>query len=114
MSAFSLPQNGRGPRGMDRLRLAVPRRPVHPGRFLETRFLLPLGLTQQALARALGISRRRVNELVRGHRAISADTALHLGAYFGTDPRLWMELQAAWDVYQARRRRSQPRDPPAP
>lgn len=93
------PRVGRGgglPRGSGRT-------PIHPGHFLETRFLLPAGLSQDALARALGISRRRVNELIRGRRAISPDTAVRLGLFFGTDPNLWSALQAAWDTRQALR-----------
>jgi len=78
--------------------------PVHPGYLLETRYLVPLGLTQLALAEALGISRRRVNELVRGRRGVTPDTALRLAAYFRTEPEFWMQLQVAWDMHRARRR----------
>lgn len=93
------------PRPLRRASLPAARRsPVHPGYFLETRFLKPLDLTQQALARALSISRRRVNELIRGRRGITADTAVRLGMYFGNDPAFWMELQAAWDLHEAVRR----------
>jgi addiction module HigA family antidote len=77
------------------------RAPVHPGRFLETRYLIPAGLTQTEAARRLGISRRRLNEILQGHRAISPDTALRLALYFGTDATLWLGLQAAWDTHQA-------------
>lgn len=77
------------------------REPVHPGYFLDTRYLKPLGLTQLALADALGISRRRVNELIRGRRGVSPDTAVRLAVYFRTEPEFWMQLQAAWDVHQA-------------
>jgi addiction module HigA family antidote len=80
------------------------RMPPHPGRFLETRFLRPLGISQSELAAALGVSRRRVNELIRGHRAITADTAVRLGMYFGNEPGFWLQLQLAWDVYVATRR----------
>jgi len=79
------------------------RLPLHPGRFLETRFLKPLGLSQSDLAEALGVSRRRVNELVRGHRAITADTAVRLALYFGNEASFWLGLQAAWDVHQVLR-----------
>jgi addiction module HigA family antidote len=93
------------PRALRRGTLPAARRnPVHPGYFLDTRFLKPLNITQQALAHALGISRRRVNELIRGHRGISADTAVRLGMYFGNDPAFWMELQSAWDIQEAIRR----------
>ncbi len=78
------------------------RRPQHPGQFLESRFLKPLALSQEALARELGISRRRVNEIVNGRRGLTADTALRLARYFDTGPELWLHLQAAWDLHRAR------------
>jgi addiction module HigA family antidote len=77
------------------------RRPVHPGRFLESRFMQPGGITQDALARAMGVSRRRVNELIRGRRSITPDTAIRLALFFGTDATLWIELQMAWDMHRA-------------
>lgn len=89
------------PRFFSSSRAAGRRSPPHPGAFLETRFLKPLGISQEALAKGLGVSRRRVNELVRGRRAISADTALRLGLYFRTGPEFWLHLQQAWDLYQA-------------
>ncbi|HEX5393190.1 MAG TPA: HigA family addiction module antitoxin [Rhodocyclaceae bacterium] len=79
----------------------TPRTPPQPGAFLESRFLVPLGITQDALAKELGVSRRRVNELVRGRRAISADTAIRLGLYFRTGPDFWLNLQQAWDTHLA-------------
>ncbi len=87
-----------------RLALRLGQRPLPPGYFLETRFLQPLGITQDALARELGISRRRVNELVRGRRAITPDTALRLGLLFGLEPAFWLGLQMQWDLYAERRR----------
>lgn len=78
------------------------RRPQHPGQFLDSRFLQPLGLSQDALAKALGISRRRVNEIVNGRRGLTPDTALRLARHFGTGPELWLHLQAAWDLHRAR------------
>ncbi len=83
------------------------RAPVHPGHFLETRFLKPLGITQLALAAALGVSRRRINELVRGRRSISRDTALKLAAHFGNEPDFWLQLQLAWDMHRLTRARAQ-------
>ena len=77
------------------------RRPPHPGAFLETRFLKPLRITQTELAAALGVSRRRVNELVNGRRAITPDTAVRLALYFGNDASFWMHLQVAWDMHAA-------------
>jgi addiction module HigA family antidote len=79
------------------------RTPPHPGRFLETRFLKPLNISQSMLAGALGVSRRRVNELIRGHRGITPDTAVRLALYFGNDASFWMHLQAAWDLREAMR-----------
>lgn len=80
------------------------RAPVHPGYFLETRFLKPLRITQQALAKALGISRRRVNELIRGRRGITADTAVRLSLFFSNEATFWMQLQTDWDLHQAAKR----------
>jgi len=77
------------------------RKPPNPGQFLETRFLKPLEITQTALAAALGVSRRRVNELVNGRRAITPDTAVRLAMYFGNDAAFWMHLQVAWDMHVA-------------
>jgi addiction module HigA family antidote len=85
-------------------RLGSRRTPVHPGYFLDTRFLKPAGITQQALATALGISRRRVNELIRGHRGITADTAVRLARYFGNEATFWMQLQCDWDLHEAAKR----------
>jgi addiction module HigA family antidote len=82
--------------------LALPTRtPPHPGQFLETRFLRPLAITQTELAAALGVSRRRVNELIRGRRAITPDTAVRLAIFFGNDATFWMHLQVAWDMCAA-------------
>jgi addiction module HigA family antidote len=86
------------------MRLSATRTPPHPGRFLETRFLKPLGISQSELAIALGVSRRRVNEMIRGHRAITADTAVRLADHFGNDAAFWLQLQLAWDVHEATRR----------
>jgi addiction module HigA family antidote len=86
---------------------SAPRTPMHPGHFLETRYLKPLGITQLALAEALGISRRRVNELVRGRRGISHDTALKLAAHFDNQPEFWLQLQLAWDMHRVMKQRTQ-------
>jgi addiction module HigA family antidote len=85
-------------------RLNIGRAPMHPGYFLDTRFLKPMHITQQALAQALGISRRRVNELIKGRRGISADTAVRLALFFSNEPSFWMQLQSDWDIYQAAQR----------
>ena len=75
-----------------------------PGMFLDTRFLRPLQLSQDALAKHLGVSRRRINEIVRGRRGITTDTAVRLGRYFGTGPDFWLSLQHSWDTYKAFRK----------
>ena len=74
--------------------------PVHPGQFLETQFLKPLGLNQAEFAQRLGVSRRRVNELLRGRRGISLDTAVRLANFFGNDAEFWMQLQLVWDIHR--------------
>jgi antitoxin HigA-1 len=77
------------------------RAPVHPGRFLERQYLIPLAINQTRAAELLGVSRRRVNELVMGHRAMSPDTALRCALAFGTGADFWLHLQAQWDCYHA-------------
>lgn len=76
------------------------RRPVHPGRLLDRLVLAPLAINQSAAARLLGISRRRVNELVLGQRAMSADTAIRCALAFGVDAGFWLAQQARWDSWQ--------------
>ena len=71
---------------------------IHPGEVLAEEFLVSLGLSQNALARALGVPPRRINEIVLGKRAITADTALRLARYFGNTPGFWMTLRAAYDI----------------
>lgn len=77
------------------------RMPVHPGRFLQRQFLEPLAWTQSEAARRLGISRRRVNELVQGQRAMSPDTAIRCAFAFGLPVTQWLAMQAAWDSFHA-------------
>ena len=73
-------------------------RPIHPGEILREEYMLPLGLSANALARALGVTPARINDIVRGRRAVTADTALRLARYFGTDARSWMNLQSIHDL----------------
>ena len=72
--------------------------PVHPGEILLEEFLKPLEITQYRLAQDIGVHPRRINEIVHGKRAISADTALRLARYFGLSERYWMNLQARYDL----------------
>jgi addiction module HigA family antidote len=74
---------------------------THPGEVLREEFLAPLGMSARALATALGVPANRITEIMRGERDVSADTALRLGRYFGTDPRFWLNLQAAHDLSKA-------------
>lgn len=76
---------------------------VHPGEVLLEEFLLPMEISQNALARAIGVPPRRVNEIVLGKRAITADTALRLARALGTSEGFWLGLQADYDVEEARR-----------
>jgi addiction module HigA family antidote len=71
---------------------------VHPGEVLLEEFLTPLGLTQYRLAKSLSVPARRINEIVHGTRAVTADTALRLARFFGTSERFWLNLQAAYDL----------------
>lgn len=72
--------------------------PVHPGEILLEDFLVPLGITQYRLAKDISVPPRRINEIVHGHRNITADTALRLARYFGTSERFWINLQARYDL----------------
>ena len=76
--------------------------PTHPGEILVEEFLKPLGLTQVAFARHLGIPTQRVNEIVRGKRGVTSETAWLLAQALDTSPQLWMNLQAAHDLARSR------------
>ncbi len=75
--------------------------PIHPGEILLVEFLKPLGLSQNRLGRDLGIPAQRVNEIIRGKRAITVDTALRLAKYFDTTPQFWLNLQSHYDLEMA-------------
>lgn len=72
--------------------------PVSPGEILEEEFLKPMGLSQNRLARELGVPPRRINEIVHGRRRITADTALRLGKYFSMSPEFWLGLQMDYEL----------------
>ncbi len=72
--------------------------PVHPGEILRHEFLEPMGLSVYALANAIKVPRSRANDIVRGHRAVTTDTALRLARYFGTSPEFWINLQTRHDL----------------
>lgn len=75
---------------------------AHPGEILSEDFLKPMGISQYALAKAIGVPPRRINEIVHGKRGITVDTALRLAAFFGTDAQSWINLQSHYDTEQAR------------
>jgi antitoxin HigA-1 len=74
----------------------------HPGIILLEDWLKPMGISQYALAKAIDVPARRINEIVKGLRGITVDTALRLGAYFGTDAQSWINLQTHFDTENAR------------
>jgi addiction module HigA family antidote len=78
-------------------------KPPHPGETIREEYLVPLGMSVNALAKDLGIGAPRRNEVVRGRRRITADTALRLARYFGTTPEFWINLQAFYDLRMAER-----------
>ncbi len=77
--------------------------PIPPGEILQEEFLRPLGISINALARDIVVPPNRISAIVNGKRAISADTALRLGKYFGVSPELWLDLQSDYDLRVARR-----------
>jgi addiction module HigA family antidote len=74
---------------------------THPGEILREEFLAPLGMSARALAAALGVPANRISDILRERRDISADTAIRLGRYFGTDAHFWINLQTAHDLSKA-------------
>ncbi|MBI4599785.1 HigA family addiction module antidote protein [Candidatus Uhrbacteria bacterium] len=72
--------------------------PIHPGEILNEEFLKPLGMSQYRVAKDISVPPRRINEIVKGERAISADTALRLARYFGTSAQFWLNLQSHHDL----------------
>ena len=76
----------------------------HPGETLKEEYLVPLGMSVNALAKELGIGAARLNEIVLGRRGVSADTALRLARYFGTTPELWLNLQVFYELRMAQRK----------
>lgn len=72
--------------------------PIHPGEILMEEFLIPFKISQYRIAKDIGVAPRRINEIVHGSRAITADTALRLGKYFNTSPQFWLNLQSHFDL----------------
>ncbi len=78
--------------------------PIHPGEILLEEFLKPMGITQYRLAKDISVDPRRINEIVQGKRAITADTALRLSRYFGMSEPFWLNLQAHYDLETEKQR----------
>jgi addiction module HigA family antidote len=78
--------------------------PPHPGETLKEDYLVPLDMSVNALAKALGIGAARLNEIVRGERGVTADTALRLARYFNTSPEFWLNLQTLYDLRLAQQK----------
>ena len=90
---------------MPRKRMLQPTNPIHPGEMLLEEFLRPAGTSQASFARRVGWTKARLNELIKGKRGITAEAALDLAAALGTSPRLWMNLQATYDLSEAAKKR---------
>jgi addiction module HigA family antidote len=85
------------------VRIPKGRAPTHPGEMLRAEFLAPLGLTQRECARRLCVSYPRLNEILHARRGVTPDTALRLERLLGMEAQFWLNLQLAWDLYNARR-----------
>jgi len=85
-----------------------PKNPFHPGEMLLEEFLQPAGINQSQFAQKVGWTRTRVNEFIKGKRGVTADAALDLAKALGTSAKLWMNLQATFDLDQATKRRKSP------
>ena len=83
------------------------RRPTTPGEILHEEFMVPLGLTQEHLAQAIGVARRQINEIVNGKRAITVDTAIRLGRFFKMTPQFWLNLQLHVDFWDAENQKAE-------
>lgn len=91
---------------MSRKRSLQPVNPVHPGEMLLEEFLRPAGKTQTAFAHEIGWTKARLNEFIKGKRGVTAEAALDLAGALAISPRLWMNLQATFDLAEATRRRT--------
>lgn len=85
------------------VRIPTQRAPTHPGEMLLEEFLIPMGLTQRALAAGIRVPYQRVNDIINGRRGITPSTALRLAKFFGMSAAFWMNLQLRWDLYFAER-----------
>lgn len=84
------------------MKIPTHRPPTHPGEMLVEEFVKPLRISQSELAKWIGVSFPRLNEIVRGKRGVTPDTALRLEQVFGVEAQFWLNLQTAWDLFEAR------------
>ncbi|MFC1853487.1 HigA family addiction module antitoxin [candidate division CSSED10-310 bacterium] len=85
------------------VRLPRHREPTHPGEMLLQEFLLPMDLTQRALAKGIHVPYQRINEIINGRRGITPSTALRLSKFFGISAEFWMNMQLRWDLFHAQK-----------
>lgn len=97
------PSRGQQSKGLLSRRLPAKRPPTHPGEMLAEEFLKPLGVSQSAFAERLGVSSSRLNEIIRGKRSITPETALRLAQVLGMSADFWLGLQQDWDLWHAAR-----------
>ena len=86
------------------MRIPTDRPPTHPGEMLREEFLIPLNLTQKALADSIHVPYQRINEIISGKRGVTPSTALRLAEYFGTSADFWINLQIKFDLYRVRKK----------
>ncbi len=98
-----MPRTWKSPTTIKILPMNAPASRLHPGLILRTEFFEPLGITQVAAAQATGIPQSRLSQILAGRRSITPDTAARLGRYFQVDPRNWLNLQVAFDLWQLER-----------
>jgi antitoxin HigA-1 len=84
------------------MRIPIYREPTHPGEMLLEEFLIPMGLTQKALAKAIHVPYQRINEIINKKREVTPSTALRLSRFFGVSEDFWLNLQWRWDLYKAK------------
>ncbi|MEP6905826.1 MAG: HigA family addiction module antitoxin [Gemmatimonadales bacterium] len=105
LKSLTTTKRARGPRRLVRRRLPRNLPPTHPGEMLLEEFLKPLGMSQSSFAIRLGVSFPRLNEIVRGKRGVTPDTALRLAQVTGMSADFWLGLQQDWDLWHALRSR---------
>lgn len=88
------------------VRIPTNRKPTHPGEILLEDFLIPMGITQKELAKAIHVPYQRINEIINKKRGVTPSTALRLAKFFGVSEEFWINLQLRWDLYKAKQTES--------